>query len=323
MTRIGRILASLVTSSAVVAAGLAAGAARAAVTLDAPEGPRVAYRTQRVENVDVFYREAGDPGRPTIVLLHGFPTSSQMFRELIPLLADRFHVIAPDYPGFGYSSAPDETQFAYTFEHLAEVMEGFLDALGVQRTLLYMQDYGGPVGFRLALRRPERVAGLVIQNANAYEEGLSAMVKDTSIPFWKARTPETEKPMRELLTLPMTKLQYLAGAQRPEAVNPDAWMLTQALLDRPGMDRIQLALLHDYRTNPPLYPAWQRYLRERQPRTLIVWGKGDPIFIAPGAEAYLRDLPKARLVWLNGGHFALEEYAWNVAREIKTFFDAP
>lgn len=322
MRLLRRVLASFLASPAIVA-GLAGGPVRAATTLDAPEGPRVAYRTQRVENVDIFYREAGDPARPAIVLLHGFPTSSQMYRELIPLLADRFHVIAPDYPGFGYSSAPDETQFAYTFEHLADVMEGFLDALGVQRTLLYVQDYGGPVGFRLAARRPERVAGLVIQNANAYEEGLSAMVKESSIPFWKARTPETEKPMRELLTLPMTKLQYVAGAHREEAVSPDAWTLTQALLDRPGMDRIQLALLHDYRTNPPLYPAWQRYFRDHRPRTLIVWGKGDPVFIAPGAEAYLRDLPQARLVWLNGGHFALEEYAWSVAREIKAFFAAP
>jgi pimeloyl-ACP methyl ester carboxylesterase len=274
----------------------------------------------KVDGVNLFYREAGKPEKPTIVLLHGFPTSSHMFRNLIPLLADRFHVIAPDYPGFGHSEAPPADKFQYTFDHLAQLIATLIEHAGVTRYYLYLQDYGGPIGFRIATKHPERIAGLVIQNANAYEEGLSEAVKGPAVPFWKERNAGSEAPMRELLKLPATKMQYQAGAYDANNVNPDSWLFDQALLDRPGADAIQLDLLHDYRNNPPLYPIWQAYFRQHQPRTLIVWGKGDPLFIPPGAQAYLRDLPRAKLVWLNGGHFALEEYAATIAKEIKKEF---
>jgi pimeloyl-ACP methyl ester carboxylesterase len=207
------------------------------------------YRTVEVVGVEIFYREAGDPQSPTILLLHGFPTSSHMFRDLIPLLADRFHLVAPDYPGFGYSGRPKVNEFDYTFDHLTDVMEGFLDTLGLKRYALYMQDFGGPVGFRLATRRPEQVRALIIQNANAYDEGISGGVRDVVLRFWKERTPQTAARLRELFELPVTKRQYLEGAPDPSLVSPDAWQHAQWGMDRPGDKEIQFTLHANYGSN--------------------------------------------------------------------------
>ncbi|WP_315722031.1 MULTISPECIES: alpha/beta fold hydrolase [unclassified Bradyrhizobium] len=278
------------------------------------------YRTATVHGRKVFYREAGDPTAPTILLLHGLPTSSQMFRDLIPALADRFHLVAPDYIGFGHSDAPDRSEFAYTFDNLAAHVEGLVDVLGLDSYILYMQDYGGPVGFRLFTQRPERVKGFILQNTNAYMEGVGEAPKKVLLPLWEKRTPETEAPARELLSLDGTKFQWLVGARDPEAVNPDNWILDQALLDRPGTQDYQLDLLENYKTNVALYPQWQAAFRVHNPKTLIIWGQHDPFFIPPGARAYLNDLSDVKLVWLDSGHFVLDENAPKVAAEIKAVF---
>lgn len=278
------------------------------------------YRRVLVHGQDVFYREAGDPARPAIVLLHGFPSSSHMFRGLIPLLAPHFHVIAPDYIGFGQSAAPSAAEFAYTFDNLARHVEGLLDQLGLGRVILYMHDYGGPVGFRLFAARPERVVGFVIQNANAYPEGVGEMPKQLLLPLWERRDAATEAAARQFLAPATTRFQYLVGAQDEAAVSPDTWTLDQALLDRPGHDVAQLDLLEDYRSNLAAYEAWHAAFRTHRPRTLILWGRHDPFFIPAGAEAFLRDLPEARLVWLEGGHFVLDEHAPQVAAEIVARF---
>jgi pimeloyl-ACP methyl ester carboxylesterase len=270
----------------------------------------------------VFYREAGDPAAPTLLLLHGLPTSSQMFRDLMPALADSFHLVAPDYIGFGHSDAPSREEFAYTFDNLAAHVAGLVDALGLTSYTLYMQDYGGPIGFRLFTQRPDRVTGFIIQNANAYLEGVGDAPKQVLLPLWENRTPETEKPAREFVSLAGTKLHWLVGAKDPQAINPDNWVLDQALLDRPGVQDCQIDLLENYKTNLALYPQWQAAFRAHKPRTLIVWGKNDPFFIPPGAQAYLKDLPEAKLVWLDAGHFVLDENAAQVAAEIKAVFAA-
>ena len=278
------------------------------------------YQTTTVQGRKVFYREAGDPTAPTILLLHGLPTSSQMFRNLIPALADRFHLIAPDYIGFGHSDAPSRDEFAYTFDNLATHVEGLVDVLGLDSYILYMQDYGGPIGFRLFTRRPERVKGFILQNTNAYIEGVGEAPKRVLLPLWDKRTPETERPARELLSLEGTKFQWLVGARDPQAVNPDNWLLDQALLDRPGTQDYQLDLLENYKTNLALYPEWQAAFRTHKPKTLIVWGPHDPFFIPPGARAYLDDLSDVKLVWLDAGHFVLDENTPKVAAEIKVVF---
>jgi len=280
----------------------------------------IGYVTATVDGHRVFYRKAGRADAPAVVLLHGFPSSSHMYRDLIPLLADRFHVIAPDYIGFGYSDAPSLAEFAYTFDNLAHVTQTLLDQLGIQRYLLVMQDYGGPVGFRLATAHPERVAGLVIQNANAYLEGVGKPVADVFLPFWKERNAQTEAAARGFLKPETTKFQYTVGAKNPNGLNPDAWTLDQALLDRPGNDLIQLALFQDYQKNVALYDTWHAYFRQHRPKALIVWGKHDPFFIEAGAKAYLNDLPEAKLVWLDAGHFVLDENAAEVASEIEAEF---
>jgi pimeloyl-ACP methyl ester carboxylesterase len=280
----------------------------------------ITYKRQTVQGHSIFYREAGDAARPTIVLLHGFPTSSHMFRDLMPLLAEQFHVIAPDYPGFGYSDAPTPAAFAYTFDHLAAIVEELLfDKLGLKEFRIYVQDYGAPVGFRIAAKHPEAVAGLIVQNGNAYVEGISEAFEPMK-PFWADRNAETEKAPRSLLTRETTILQYTHGAQNVEAISPDAYTLDQALLDRPGNDAIQLDLLHNYTSNLALYDEWHAYFRNHQPKTLIVWGRNDPFFTVAGAEAYLRDLPKAELHLLEGGHFALEEHYGFIAEQIGRVF---
>lgn len=281
---------------------------------------QILHRTALVNGRTVFYREAGDPAAPTILLLHGLPTSSQMFRELMPALAHRFHLIAPDYIGFGHSDAPPHDEFDYTFDNLAAHVSGLVDVLGLTSYILYMQDYGGPVGFRLFTQRPERVDGFIIQNANAYMEGVGEAPKKVLLPLWEHRTPETEKAARDFVSADNTRYHWLVGARDPEAINPDNWTLDQALLDRPGVQDSQVDLLENYKTNIALYPEWQAAFRKHQPRTLIVWGKHDPFFIPPGARAYLNDLPQAKLVWLDAGHFVLDENCGEVATEIKTVF---
>jgi pimeloyl-ACP methyl ester carboxylesterase len=281
---------------------------------------QVYHRTATVNGLKVFYREAGDPTSPTILLLHGLPTSSQMFRDLMPALADRFHLVAPDYIGFGHSDAPSSTQFAYTFDNLAAHVAGLVDALGLESYILYMQDYGGPVGFRLFTENPDRVRGFIVQNANAYMEGVGDPPKQALLPLWEKRTPETEKAARDFVSLEGTKFHWLVGAREEAAINPDNWVLDQALLDRPGTQDYQVDLLENYKTNVGLYPEWQAAFRQHKPRTLIVWGKHDPFFTPQGAEGYLKDIPDAKLVWLDSGHFVLDENAPRIAAEIKAVF---
>lgn len=280
----------------------------------------VHFRTATVDGQKVFYREAGNPKAPAIVLLHGFPSSSHMYRDLIPRLADRFHVVAPDYIGFGYSAAPSPADYRYTFDNLAGTTQGLLDQIGIRDAVYYMHDYGSPIGLRLATAHPERVKGFVIQNANAYLEGVGKPVADVFLPLWKERNPTTEAAARGFLKPETTQFQYTFGARNAAALNPDTWTLDQALLDRKGNDAIQLALFIDYQNNVALYDTWHAYLRQHQPKTLIVWGKGDPLFVPAGAEAYKKDLPNAQLVWLEGGHFALEENAAEIAAFIKKTF---
>ena len=282
----------------------------------------IRYRTANIGGQNVFYREAGSPVSPALLLLHGFPASSHMFRDLIPLLADRFHVIAPDYIGFGQSDAPDHSAFTYSFDNLTRSVTGLIDHLGLKSYILYMQDFGGPVGFRIFTDRPAQVAGFVIQNTNAYIEGVGELPKSIFLPLWERRDAESEAGARQFLAAETTKFQYLVGARDTTSISPDNWTIDQALLDRPGVDMAQLDLLESYKTNVAAYDTWHAAFREHQPRTLIVWGKHDPFFIPAGAEAYLRDLPDAKLVWLDAGHFVLDENAGQVAAEIKEVFAA-
>lgn len=280
------------------------------------------YKTATVGGRKIFYREAGDAALPTIVLLHGFPTSSFMFRNLIPLLADRFHVIAPDYVGFGQSDAPAASEFDYTFDNLTAHVAGLIDALGLTSYILYMQDFGGPVGFRLFAQRPEAVRGFVIQNTNAYMAGVGEPAAQVFLPLWENRNAETEAAARGFLAAGTTQFQYLVGARDEAAISPDNWTHDQALLDRPGTDAYMLDLLDDYKTNVAAYDSWHAAFRAHTPRTLITWGRNDPFFTPAGAEAFLADLPDAKLVWLNSGHFVLDENAETVAAEIIDTFAA-
>ena len=282
--------------------------------------PVTFYRTVTVADVKVFYREAGDRKKPALLLLHGFPTSSHMFRNLIPLLADRYHVIAPDYPGFGFSDAPDRAQFKYTFEHLAEVMDGFTQTLGLNRYAMYIFDYGAPMGLRLALAHPERVTAIISQNGNAYEEGLSAgfagRLKASREPTEQARMA-----WRAALTPDAGQRRYLAGVSEAHRVlvAPEAYALDSALLARPGNDEIQLDLLMDYGSNVALCPKIQEYLRTAKPPVLAVWGRNDQTFIPAGAEAFRRDVPSAEVHLYDTGHFALETHLHEIAGTIRDF----
>jgi pimeloyl-ACP methyl ester carboxylesterase len=281
----------------------------------------VSYGALAVAGLSIAYREAGRPGLPKLVLLHGFPSSSHQYRNLVPALADRFHVLAPDYPGFGLSDRPDPAAWPYTFDRIASVIERFLALKGFDRFGLYVQDYGGPVGFRIVGRRPEALEWLVIQNSNAYEVGFTAAWDGLRGALWKNRSPETEAPLHGFLTPETIRTIYLHGARRPELISPDNWESDVAFLQRPHAVRLNLDLFYDYRTNVPLYPEWQRFLRERQPRTQIFWGQEDIFFTAAGGEAYLADLPSAELHRLEAGHFAVEDHLEYIAGNMRRFYD--
>ena len=280
----------------------------------------VHYRTVTINGVDIFYREAGPANAPVLLLLHGFPTSSHMFRNLIPALADRYHVIAPDYPGFGQSAAPDHATFAYTFGNYADLMDGLLDQLGVESYAMYVMDYGAPVGYRLALKHPERVTALIVQNGNAYEEGLKEFW-DPIKAYWADGSQANRDALNVLVAPETTKFQYTDGVADLSRIDPDNWGHDQSLLDRPGNRDIQLDLFHDYGSNVPLYPDFQAFFREHKPPMLIVWGKNDKIFPADGATPYLRDLPDAELHLLDTGHFALEDKLDEMVPLIRDFLD--
>jgi pimeloyl-ACP methyl ester carboxylesterase len=279
----------------------------------------VHYKTITIDGLNIFYREAGSPDDPTILLLHGFPTSSHMFRNLIPAMADRFHLVAPDYPGFGNSSMPSLDEFNYSFDRIAEVVDSFTQELGLKKFSIYVMDYGAPVGYRLAEKHPERVESLIVQNGNAYDEGLRDFWEPIKA-YWRDKTEENAEALRNsLLTVEATKWQYTNGVRNPEAIAPDNWFHDQYLLDRPGNKDIQLQLFYDYGSNPPLYPKWQAYFRKYQPPTLIVWGKNDYIFPEEGAHPYKSDLKNIEFHIIDTGHFALEEDGDRIADLITCF----
>ena len=282
----------------------------------APIRPDVVLRRVEVGEVSVFYREAGDPERPAILLLHGFPTSSHQFRDLIPRLADRYHVIAPDLPGFGFTTVAEG--FDYSFARLAEVIAAFTDAIGVTRYAIYVFDYGAPVGLRLALARPDAVTAIISQNGNAYEEGLSDGWAPTRA-YWADPSPANREAMRGMLTLEATRWQYTHGAPDETQVAPEAYWLDYALMSRPGNNDIQLGLIADYVSNVALYPRIHDYFRTRKPPLLAVWGAGDPFFLPAGAEAFRHDLPEAEVHFLDAGHFALETHGREIADLMRDF----
>ena len=280
----------------------------------------ISYHTVEIDGLKIFYREAGLPDAPTVLMLHGFPSSSRMWEPLLPLLADKYHLIAPDYPGFGSSDAPSSSSFTYTFDNLANVMDQLTVKLGITSYVLFMQDYGGPVGFRLALAHPERVRAIIIQNAVSHEQGLS--------PLWDARRKYWADPVHELAnlkanftSLEATRLRHVGSSPRPYRYDPDTWTDEFAFLSRPGQADIQATLFLDYRTNVASYPLWQKWLREVQPPTLVVWGKYDPSFTVAGATAYGDDVPKAEIHFLDAGHFALDEATDDIALLVRNFLE--
>ena len=282
--------------------------------------PVIHYRSAMIDGVKVFYREAGPKDAPVVLLVHGFPTSSHQYRNLIPLLADRYRVIAPDYPGYGQSDAPDHKSFSYTFARMADVVEKLTRVVGADKYSLYVMDYGAPIGYRLALKHPNKVQSLIVQNGNAYDEGLKEFW-DPIKAYWAENTPERRKALEKLLTLETTKFQYTDGMGDVARISPDNWVVDQALLNRSGNSDIQLDMFRDYGSNIPLYPQFQAFFRQYQPPTLIVWGKNDYIFPEAGAHPYLRDLPKAEMHILDSGHFALEDRLNVMAPLIRDFLD--
>jgi pimeloyl-ACP methyl ester carboxylesterase len=279
---------------------------------------QVHYKTVKIDGVDVFYREAGPQQAPVLLLLHGFPTSSHMFRDLITRLDNRYHIVAPDYPGYGYSGAPDHTQFAYTFDHYASIIDKLTEQIGVNRYALYVMDYGAPVGFRLAAKHPDRVTAIIVQNGNAYDEGIGKFW-DPIKAYWATGAAKEREGIRWLMLPKTTLWQYSNGFKDTSLVSPDARTLDQLFLDRAGNQEIQLDLFYDYRTNIPLYPGWQAYFREHKPPMLIVWGKNDEIFLAAGAEAFKRDIPNVEIHMFDTGHFALESNGPEIADLIRDF----
>lgn len=276
------------------------------------------YRTVKVDDVEIFYREAGPPDAPALLLLHGFPSSSRMYEPLLTRLADRWRLIAPDLPGFGHSSAPAPSGFAYTFDHLAEVMNGFVDTLGLRRYTLLVQDYGGPVGFRMAMAHPERLEALIIQNAVAHESGLGPLWR-TRRAFWADRATHEPALRENFLSPAATRGRHLGNDPATDRYDPDLWTDESAFLNRPGQAEIQVELFYDYRTNLAAYPVWQQWLRTRRPRTLVLWGRHDASFLAREADSYRADLPDAEIHLLDGGHFVLDTCADEAARRIRAF----
>jgi pimeloyl-ACP methyl ester carboxylesterase len=319
--RISRTFAPLAAAMTLAVAANIAYAAPAAEkpTANVAQTASVSYRTVKVDGVNIFYREAGPKNAPTILLLHGFPTSSQMFRNLIPLLADRYHVIAPDYPGYGQSDMLGMDKFTYSFDNLAKVVDKFTEAVGVSKYAMYVQDYGAPVGFRLAAAHPERVTAIVVQNGNAYDEGIDNAFWAPLKQNWADKSDVNGAKLRPLFEAGATKWQYTEGVRDVTRISPDAWTVDQAYMDRPGNKDIQLELFYSYGSNPGHYAEWQSYFRKYQPPMLIVWGKNDKIFPPAGAYPYLRDLPKAELHLLDTGHFALEEESTRIGALMRNF----
>jgi pimeloyl-ACP methyl ester carboxylesterase len=278
----------------------------------------IAYRTADVDGYEIFYREAGDRSKPTLLLLHGFPTSGHMFRDLIPLLSDRFHLVAPDLPGFGRSALPSREQFTYSFDNLAKVIGRFTEVIGLDRFAVYIFDYGAPTGLRVAMANPERITAIISQNGNAYVEGLSDGWNPIQR-YWREPSDANRQALRVLLTPESIRWQYEHGVADLSKVSPDGSALDAWYTARPGVDDIQLDLFLDYASNVALYPAFQAYFRERQPKLLAIWGRNDPFFLPPGAEAYKRDLPNAEVRFLDTGHFALETHAAEIAQAIADF----
>ena len=310
-----RIFASALILSA-AALTLAAGAGRAQSV--ASDSSTTTYRTVTVDGLSIFYREAGPKDAPTILMLHGYPSSSRMFATLIPLLADRYHLVAPDYPGFGESDAPPASEFAYTFDHLAKVVDDFTQVVGLREYVLLQQDYGGPIGMRLALAHPERIRAIIIQNAVAHEVGLGP-AWDIRKAFWKDRAAYEDRVIPGFTSLEGAKARHLGSSPHPERYDPETWEWEGALLSRAGERQIQSDLFFDYQTNVAAYPSWQAWLRERRPPLLLLWGKYDPSFALAGAEAYRRDVPNAQVHILEAGHFALDEQVDEAASMIRDF----
>jgi len=279
------------------------------------------FKTIEIDGVNIFYREAGDPKLPKLVLLHGFPSSSHQYRNLIPALADRFYVIAPDYPGFGNSDIPSPKTFSYTFDTTAEVIEAFLEKVGFTRFGLYVQDYGGPIGFRIVGRHPEWLEFFFLKQKNAYEIGFTAAWDELRSNYWKNRPPEAEKAISAFLLPDTVKTIYTHGHPRPQLISPDNWNMDVHFLERPGAKQVQLDLFYDYRTNVELYPKWQAFLKEQQPKTLIFWGKSDIFFTPEGGEAYLDVLPNAEMHRLDSGHFAVEDSLPEIAGKMIAFHE--
>lgn len=290
----------------------------ATITLASSLHASTTYNTVEVDGVEIFYREAGSPEKPTILLLHGYPTSSHMFRNLIPNLAKSYHVLAPDYPGFGRSEQPPMSEFTYSFDNYALIIEGFLEELAIERYSIYLMDYGAPVGFRIAAKYPERIDSLIVQNGNAYHEGLADFWEPIK-KYWNEYTEENGNALAGFHALDGLKWQYTHGVGDTSTISPDNWQLDLQHLSRPENAEIQLALFYDYRTNVPLYPAWQQYFRDHQPPMLIVWGKNDYIFPPSGAHPYTRDLETVDFNLIDTGHFALEEKGEQIANLILNF----
>jgi pimeloyl-ACP methyl ester carboxylesterase len=280
----------------------------------------ITYKTVQVNGLKIFYREAGDPSKPTILLFHGFPSSSHMYRDLIPKLADQFHLVAPDYPGSGNSDYPSEAQFKPTFANLADVMTNFITTVGLKHFIIYMQDFGGPVGFRIVVKHSEWIDGFIIQNANAYLEGIGPDNLQGMKDHYGSLTPGQRAQVDQLISRNLAMFLYQTGVKHPEHLNPDAWNLDAWSLANPDGHRIQTELIINYYSNIEEYPKWQDYLKKHQPRILVVWGKNDQIFLPPGAEAYKRDVPKTEIHFYDTGHFALEEESTDIAKQIKEFY---